>query len=66
MASRHITIVVARAINGVIGKDGDAALAHPRRSQALQGADHGQRDDHGPQDVRQPARRPARAAATSS
>jgi 5-(carboxyamino)imidazole ribonucleotide synthase len=29
-----------------------AALAHPGRPQAVQGADHGQADDHGPQDLR--------------
>ena len=33
-----------------------AAVAPPGRPQAVQGADHGQRDGDGPQDVRQPAR----------
>ncbi len=40
-----------------------AALAPARRSQAVQGADHGAADDHGPQDLRQLSRAAARATA---
>ena len=40
-----------------------AAVAPPGRPQALQGADHGQRDGHGPQDLREPARAAAGPAA---
>ena len=48
----RIEIVVARADNGVIGARRRPALAAARGPEAFQGADHGQADDHGPQDLR--------------
>ena len=56
VSGREIFLVVARADNGVIGARRRDALAHPGRPQAVQGADHGQADGHGPQDLRELAR----------
>ena len=62
MSEPVVTFVLARADNGVIGRDGALPWHLPADLQALQGADDGQADGDGAQDVRELPRAAARPA----
>jgi hypothetical protein len=57
--AQALVLIYARAANGTIGGT-TRCLAPSGGPAAVQGADHGQADDHGPQDVRELSRAAAR------
>ena len=66
MSQAAITLIVAAPVNGVIGEDGRLPWHISADLKRFKAADHGQRDGHGPHDVRQPARACFRGGGTSS
>ena len=55
MTRRAIVIIIARARDGTIAKDGDVPWKISGDLKRFKAHDHGPADDHGAQDVRQPA-----------